>query len=69
MCRVFDEPAPALESALASLLGEPERARALGERARERVLRFDWEHAVAALEGVLRAAAASGRGRRARNGL
>ena len=48
---------PALEAALASLLADPERARAFGESARERVLRFDWEHGVAALERVLRAAA------------
>jgi hypothetical protein len=30
----------------------------MGERARERVLRFDWDHAATALERVLRAAAA-----------
>jgi glycosyltransferase involved in cell wall biosynthesis len=60
--------APALESALAWLLADPERTRAFGERARERVLRFDWEHAVAALERVLHAA--SGRpGGRAADGL
>ncbi|HEY8156576.1 MAG TPA: glycosyltransferase family 4 protein [Myxococcota bacterium] len=56
-CVVDPEDAPALEAALASLLADPDRARALGERARERVLRFDWEHAVAALERALRAAA------------
>jgi len=60
--RVVDpEDAAALEAALASLLADPERARAFGERARERVLRFDWSHSVAALERVLRAAARSPR--------
>lgn len=56
-CVVDPGDAPALEAALASLLADPERARRLGESARERVLRFDWEHAVAALERVLRVAA------------
>jgi phosphatidylinositol alpha-1,6-mannosyltransferase len=57
--RVVDpDDAAALEEALASLLADPERARRLGERARERVLRFDWEHAVTALERVLAAAVA-----------
>ena len=56
--RVVDpEDASALEAALASLLADPEQARAFGDRARERVLRFDWSHGVAALERVLRAAA------------
>lgn len=56
--RVVDpEDAPALAEALAWLLEDPARARALGERARERVLRFDWSFAVEALERVLRAAA------------
>jgi phosphatidylinositol alpha-1,6-mannosyltransferase len=56
--RVVDpEDTAALARALASLLEDPERARAFGERARERVLRFDWSHGVAALERVLRAAA------------
>ncbi len=60
--RVVDpDDAAALAAALASLLAEPERARAFGERARERVLRFDWSHGVAALERVLRAAAGSRR--------
>jgi phosphatidylinositol alpha-1,6-mannosyltransferase len=51
-----EDPA-ALRAALESLLGDPERARAFGESARERVLRFDWEHGVTALERVLFAAA------------
>ncbi len=56
--RVVDpENAAALVEALASLLEDPEHARGFGERARERVLRFDWSHAVDALERVLRAAA------------
>jgi phosphatidylinositol alpha-1,6-mannosyltransferase len=56
--RVVDpEDGAALEAALASLLADPDRARALGESARERVLRFDWEHGVTALERVLTAAA------------
>ena len=56
--RVVDpQDAAALEAALAWLLADPERARAFGERARERVLRFDWSHAVEALERVLRTAA------------
>ena len=62
---VDPEDAPALEAALASLLGDPERARALGESARERVLRFDWEHGVAALERVLYAATRQSGGREA----
>ena len=53
---VDPEDAPALESALASLLADPKRTRAFGASARERVLRFDWKHAVAALERVLYAA-------------
>ena len=62
--RVVDpEDAAALEAALASLLADPERARAFGERARERVLRFDWSHAV---DGA-RARAARGVGQRARS--
>jgi phosphatidylinositol alpha-1,6-mannosyltransferase len=60
--RVVDpDDAEALAAALTSLLVEPERARAFGERARERVLRFDWSHGVAVLERVLRAAAGSTR--------
>jgi glycosyltransferase involved in cell wall biosynthesis len=55
-CVIDPEDAPGLEAALASLLADPERARALGLRARERVLRFDWDHGVTALERVLRAA-------------
>jgi phosphatidylinositol alpha-1,6-mannosyltransferase len=55
-CVIDPEDAPGLEAALASLLADPERARALGQRARERVLRFDWDHGVTALERVLRAA-------------
>jgi phosphatidylinositol alpha-1,6-mannosyltransferase len=54
---VDPQDAGALEAALASLLAQPARARAFGERARERVLRFDWEHGVARLEEVLCAAA------------
>jgi len=56
--RVVDpEDAAALAAAIGELLADPERAQAFGERARERVLRFDWSHAVEALERVLRAAA------------
>ena len=56
--RVVDpQDAAALAEALAWLLADPARARALGERARERVMRFDWSFAVEALERVLRAAA------------
>jgi phosphatidylinositol alpha-1,6-mannosyltransferase len=63
--RVVDpEDAAALEAALVSLLADPERARALGGSARERVLRFDWEHGVAALERTLRAASDRDGGRR-----
>jgi glycosyltransferase involved in cell wall biosynthesis len=51
-----EDPA-ALHAALESLLGDPERARAFGESAREHVLRFDWENGVTALERVLYAAA------------
>ncbi len=62
--RVVDpEDASALEAALASLLADPERARAFGESARQRVLRFDWEHGAAALERVLYAAVGRPRGR------
>jgi glycosyltransferase involved in cell wall biosynthesis len=56
-CVIDPEDPRALEAALASLLADPERARALGERARERVQRFDWEYGVATLERVLHAAA------------
>jgi phosphatidylinositol alpha-1,6-mannosyltransferase len=56
-----EDPA-ALHAALASLLADPERARAFGESARQRVLRFDWEHGVTALERVLSAAAGPPRG-------
>jgi glycosyltransferase involved in cell wall biosynthesis len=42
-----------LERALASLLLDPERARAMGERARARVARFDWERGTDALEAAL----------------
>lgn len=60
--RVVDpEDAPALAEALAWLLEDPARARRLGERARERVLRFDWSFGVAALERVLHAAARTAR--------
>jgi phosphatidylinositol alpha-1,6-mannosyltransferase len=54
----------ALEAALAALLSDPARARTFGERARERVLRFDWEHGAAALERVLQDAAREPSGRR-----
>jgi phosphatidylinositol alpha-1,6-mannosyltransferase len=67
-CVVDPEDARALETALAWLLADPERVRALGERARERVLRFDWEHGVAALERVLYTAARQA-GRREAEGL
>lgn len=60
--RVVDpEDALALAAALAELLEAPERARAFGERARARVLRFDWSHSAVALERVLRAAASGPR--------
>jgi phosphatidylinositol alpha-1,6-mannosyltransferase len=51
-----EDPA-ALEAALAALLGDPERARAFGARAREQVSRFDWSHGTARLEAALRKAA------------
>ncbi|HEY8156414.1 MAG TPA: glycosyltransferase family 4 protein, partial [Myxococcota bacterium] len=56
-CVVDPEDPAALAAAIAALRANPERARALGEKARERVLRFDWQHGVAALERVLCAAA------------
>ena len=46
-----------LESALLGLLTRPEWAHALGEKARERVQRYDWSRGVAELERVLREAA------------
>jgi len=57
--RVVDpEDDGALFAALHDLLVDPERARALGEKARERVRRFDWSHGAAELDRVLREAAA-----------
>jgi phosphatidylinositol alpha-1,6-mannosyltransferase len=49
--------AAGLAAALRELLARPERARAMGEKARERVRRFDWSEGVATLEQVLRDAA------------
>ncbi len=46
-----------LERAISDLLIDPARCRAMGERARQRVERFDWERGVDALERVLREAA------------
>jgi phosphatidylinositol alpha-1,6-mannosyltransferase len=66
--RVVDpEDATALEAALASLFADPERARALGESARERVLRFDWEHGATALERALHAVSDRSGGRGGEN--
>jgi phosphatidylinositol alpha-1,6-mannosyltransferase len=50
----------ALERAIAGLLGDPARARRLGEAARAHCQRFDWERGTDALEAVLREAAARG---------
>ena len=47
-----------LAEALRDLLTRPEHARALGEKARQRVRRFDWSRGVIDLERVLREAAA-----------
>ncbi len=61
--RVVDaENTGALLKALRELLSDPDGARALGEKAREHVQRFDWSHGAAELDRVLRAAAASGPG-------
>jgi phosphatidylinositol alpha-1,6-mannosyltransferase len=49
--------AAALERALLDLLGDRERARAMGEKARLRVQRFDWSVGAGELERSLRAAA------------
>jgi len=58
--RVVDpEDDSALFAALRELLIDPDRARALGEKARQRVQRFDWSHGVAEIDRVLREAAAS----------
>ena len=46
-----------LERALSELLTRPDWAQSLGEKARQRVQRYDWSHGVDALEGVLREAA------------
>ena len=50
-----------LHATLRELLSDPDRARALGEKAREHVRRFDWSFGAAELDRLLRAAAASGR--------
>jgi phosphatidylinositol alpha-1,6-mannosyltransferase len=63
--RVVDPEQPQqLEAALCELLADPRRARALGERARARVARFDWDVGAERLERVLREAAREGRGGR-----
>jgi phosphatidylinositol alpha-1,6-mannosyltransferase len=49
----------ALFTTLRALLVDPERARALGEKAREHGQRFDWSYGAVELERVLREAAAS----------
>lgn len=55
---VVDTASPgALRAALATALASPERRRALGEAARERVRRYDWERGADVLEGGLRRAA------------
>jgi phosphatidylinositol alpha-1,6-mannosyltransferase len=59
-CVVDPGDARALEGAIASLLEDPARARRLGEAARRRCLRFDWERGADALEAVLREASARG---------
>jgi phosphatidylinositol alpha-1,6-mannosyltransferase len=57
--RIVDaEDDDALLEALRELLAGPDRARALGEKARERVQRFDWSRGAAELDRVLREAAA-----------
>jgi phosphatidylinositol alpha-1,6-mannosyltransferase len=55
-----------LETVLAELLTDPEQAQKLGEQARQRVQRYDWNRGLAVLEGVLRTAASrpSARARR-----
>jgi phosphatidylinositol alpha-1,6-mannosyltransferase len=56
--RVIDpDDANALEQALAGLLADPARAKRLGEAARRRCERFDWEHGIDDLVVALRAAA------------
>ena len=58
--RVVDaEDDGALFTTLRELLVDPERARALGEKAREHVQRFDWSLGAVELDRVLREAAAS----------
>jgi len=48
---------PGLEAALDELLGDPARARALGEKALDHVQRWDWSRGVVELDRVLREAA------------
>lgn len=56
--RVVDpDDAERLEAALDELLSDPARARALGEKARERVRRYDWNNGAVELDRVLREAA------------
>jgi phosphatidylinositol alpha-1,6-mannosyltransferase len=50
-----------LVAALHGLLAEPDRARRMGERARNWVGRFDWDHAAATLERLLGEAVQRGR--------
>lgn len=58
--RVVDPEDPAqLERALAELLADPDRAHTLGQRARARVRRYDWDAGAERLERVLREAAAA----------
>jgi phosphatidylinositol alpha-1,6-mannosyltransferase len=58
--RVVDaEDDGALFTTLRELLLDPDHARAMGEKARERMQRFDWKHGAVELDRVLREAAAS----------
>ena len=50
-----------LVAALHGLLADPDRARGMGERARDWVGRFDWDRAAVALERLLGDAVQRGR--------
>lgn len=56
----------ALATALGAVLGDPERARAMGERGRARAASFDWEALAGRVEDVYRAAMARASGARGR---
>jgi phosphatidylinositol alpha-1,6-mannosyltransferase len=57
-----------LAAVLRGLLARPERARAMGEKARQRARRFDWSAGVATLAQVLRDAATAELGENSRAG-